>query len=91
MSAQAALGYRRPMAVLELARHGSGGLFPLCPRCGSAMEREYQGYCDRCGQRLDWRGLPKARVIDRLRRAQPDAMTPIEAMGLLYELKQKLS
>lgn len=65
MSAQAALGYRQPMAVLELARHGSGGLFPLCPRCGSAMEREYQGYCDRCGQRLDWRGLPRARVIDK--------------------------
>lgn len=52
MSAQAALGYRRPMAVLELARHGSGGLFPLCPRCGSAMEREYQAFCDRCGHRL---------------------------------------
>ena len=51
-------------AQAALARHGSGGLFPLCPRCGSAMEREYQGYCDRCGQRLDWRGLPKARVID---------------------------
>ena len=29
-------------------------------------------------------------VIDRLRRTQPDTLTPIEAMGLLYELKQKL-
>ena len=29
-------------------------------------------------------------VIDRLRRTQPDTLTPIEAMQLLYELKQKL-
>ena len=32
-----------------------------------------------------------AEVIDRLRRTQPDTLTPIEAMSLLYELKQKLS
>lgn len=30
-------------------------------------------------------------VLDALRRCQPDTLTPIEAMGLLYELKQKLS
>ena len=35
--------------------------------------------------------LGEAEVIDRLRRTQPDTLTPIEAMGLLYELKQKLS
>ena len=34
--------------------------------------------------------LGEAEVIDRLRRTQPDTLTPIEAMGLLYELKQKL-
>ena len=34
--------------------------------------------------------LEEAEVIDRLRRTQPDTLTPIEAMGLLYELKQKL-
>ena len=34
--------------------------------------------------------LGEAEVIDRLRRIQPDTLTPIEAMGLLYELKQKL-
>lgn len=65
MSAQAALGYRQPMEVRELARYGSGGTFPVCPRCGSAMEREYQGYCDRCGQRLGWRGLGRAQIIER--------------------------
>ena len=30
-------------------------------------------------------------VLTRLRRSQPDTLTPIEALGLLYELKQKLS
>ncbi len=65
MSAQAALGYRRPMEVRELARHGSGGTFPVCPRCGSAMEREYQDYCDRYGQRLGWRELRRARIVER--------------------------
>ena len=30
-------------------------------------------------------------VLDALRRCQPDTLTPIEAMQLLYELKQKLS
>jgi DNA mismatch repair protein MutS len=34
--------------------------------------------------------LGEAEVIDRLRRIQPDTLTPIEAMGLLYELKQML-
>ncbi|MCI9121301.1 MAG: DNA mismatch repair protein MutS [Oscillibacter sp.] len=29
-------------------------------------------------------------VLEALRRCQPDALTPLEAMGLLYELKQKL-
>ena len=27
------------------------------------MEREYQSYCDRCGQALDWKGFSKALVI----------------------------
>ena len=33
---------------------------------------------------------PMAQVLDALRRCQPDTLTPIEAMSLLYELKQKL-
>ena len=33
----------------------------------------------------------EGKVLDALRRCQPDTLTPIEAMQLLYELKQKLS
>ncbi len=35
--------------------------------------------------------LGEPEVIDRLRRAQLDSMTPYETMNLLYELKQKLN
>ena len=34
--------------------------------------------------------IGEGEVMDALRRCQPDALTPIEAMSLLYELKQKL-
>jgi len=50
--------YRRPMQVREyiLYRSTFGGesAYYLCPRCGITMEREYQAYCDRCGQCLSW-------------------------------------
>ena len=35
--------------------------------------------------------LGEGEVLAALRRCQPDTLTPIEAMSLLYELKQKLS
>jgi predicted amidophosphoribosyltransferase len=37
--------------------------YPICPRCGLTMEREYQRFCDHCGQALDWKGLSKAVVV----------------------------
>lgn len=37
--------------------------FPLCPRCGNPMEREYQAFCDRCGQCLSWKAYSKATII----------------------------
>ena len=35
--------------------------------------------------------IGEAEALAAIRRAQPDTMSPIEAMQLLYELKQKLS
>jgi len=40
---------------------------------------------------MSMEALGEAEVIDRLRRTVPDTLTPIEAMSLLYELKQKLN
>lgn len=37
--------------------------FPVCPACEITMEREYQNYCDRCGQRLDWKNYKYAHTI----------------------------
>ena len=64
------LRFRMPMQVREIrCFYGAGDLaghftgFPLCPRCSITMEREYQSYCDRCGQCLDWENLEKAVIL----------------------------
>ncbi len=40
-----------------------GSYYPVCPGCQITLEREYQNYCDRCGQRLDWSGFDTAIVL----------------------------
>ena len=50
-----ALSYRLSMAVKEIFISGEGYEYPVCPRCRITLEREYQAYCDRCGQALDWK------------------------------------
>ena len=60
------LSFRKPMPVTHIRcfRYLSGVTgFPVCPQCGITMEREYQSFCDRCGQRLDWKGFSKATII----------------------------
>ena len=59
--------YRKPMLVTEWRAVGKEvgysirpALYPVCPRCDSTFEREYQQFCDRCGQRLGWR-KPRAK------------------------------
>ncbi len=64
--AAGAASFRRPMAVAERLAFRSGGIYPLCPRCGATLDREYQNYCDRCGQRLDWTDIHNAPVVTRL-------------------------
>lgn len=44
--------------------------FPVCPNCSLTMEREYQNYCDRCGQKLDWTGFSKIKIIKNTRSQQ---------------------
>ena len=39
------------------------GAFVICPRCQLTIEREYQSFCDRCGQALNWSGFSRALVI----------------------------
>ncbi len=58
----AQLRYRLPMLVTESYSYIGTERYDLCteqfyicPRCRIPLERDYQTYCDRCGQRLDWR------------------------------------
>lgn len=41
----------------------TGLSFPICPGCNTTLDREYQSYCDRCGQFLSWKGYSKAEVV----------------------------
>ena len=68
---------KRARQILEELESQSGAKAPLL----AASREEAQ---------VSMEALGEAEVIDRLRRCQPDTLTPIEAMGLLYELKQKL-
>ena len=48
---------QQPMKVsMEKVRLDSGitAYYPVCPGCGEAPGREFQYYCGRCGQSLDW-------------------------------------
>lgn len=62
-----ALSYRRPITVHAVMLFRDGyrrpTTYPICPRCNITMEREYQRYCDRCGQRLDWKELNHAKIV----------------------------
>ncbi len=37
--------------------------YPVCPRCECTLDREYQLFCDRCGQALSWKRFSSAAVI----------------------------
>ena len=60
------MAFREPMPVTQIrsfrCHYGVTG-FPVCPQCGRTMEREYQPYCDRCGQCLDWDSYQKAAIL----------------------------
>ena len=66
LSNRDAARFRVPMPVTSilLTRTSQGALaFPVCPRCQISLEREYQAYCDRCGQALDWGFFEQATVL----------------------------
>ena len=56
------ISYRTAIRVTECITYDKCTSFPICPKCDCALEREYQSYCDRCGQKLSWVGYLKAKV-----------------------------
>ena len=57
--------YRLPRTrtVTAVRIYRDKNIFSVCPRCDVCIEREYQGYCHRCGQYLDWSNLEEAEEI----------------------------
>lgn len=50
------------MRVQEVMQLHDGEYF-ICPGCGITLDRDFQNYCDRCGQHLDWSGYRNVKVI----------------------------
>ncbi len=59
-----AILFRTPVKVNEIMLMANGSEFPVCPRCKVTLDREYQRYCDRCGQHLSWKAYSKARIVN---------------------------
>ncbi len=55
--------FRLPMAVTEIHQFQNGSTYPVCPRCRITLDREYQNYCDRCGQALNWKSYGSALTV----------------------------
>lgn len=58
-----AITYRTTLPVTRVMVYFDDTAYPLCPRCASALEREYVFFCDQCGQKLGWKVFPYARVV----------------------------
>lgn len=64
------LSYRMPMRITEKSCYYAGYEnaqkvyydFAVCPHCKASIEREYQSFCDNCGQKLDWKGYGKIKA-----------------------------
>lgn len=57
------LSYRAKMNIKYIKLYKNGDGYPLCPRCFSAIDRDYILFCTRCGQRLGWSKLGKAEYV----------------------------
>ncbi len=56
--------FRIPMTIKYVYRLKNGEMYPVCPRCHYLLDREYQRYCDYCGQALGWKGFSKVPIVD---------------------------
>lgn len=55
--------YRWSMRVTEVHIYKDETSYAQCPRCKGIVEYEYQFFCGRCGQRIDWFGLDDAKEV----------------------------
>lgn len=56
------IAHRQPLLIRECVRFKNGYTYPVCPKCQCTLNRDYQAYCDRCGQKLSWRRFYRAKI-----------------------------
>ena len=55
--------YRMPMKIEQAIYISKANLmFPVCPRCHKAIDREYTNYCSVCGQKLLWQDIDNIKI-----------------------------
>lgn len=57
-----AVNYRVKMTVVSCRIDRTGYCYYVCPRCDMTLSRDYQAYCDRCGQHLGWQSIGSIRI-----------------------------
>ena len=62
------LSYRQPLEVTRMLRLENDDCYPVCPKCGVSLDREYMSYSDRCGQCLEWKEYGKSVKIKKKQR-----------------------
>ena len=50
------------MKQILVLNHGER--YPICPRCGCMLTREYMRFCDCCGQKLEWSSFNYERIVN---------------------------
>lgn len=54
--------FRLALPVTQVILFPSGACYPICPRCGRSMDREYLNYCNSCGQHICWKKFGAAKI-----------------------------
>ena len=54
--------FRLALPVTQLILFPNGSCYPICPRCGCSLDREYLNYCNSCGQHMRWETFGKAEI-----------------------------
>lgn len=56
------ISYRTAMTVIEAVRYPDGNAYPICPKCDTPFEYEYQAFCSYCEQKLGWNGFSRVKI-----------------------------
>lgn len=58
-----AITYRTPRLVRRIIVYSDDAAYLICPMCKMSLDREYIAFCDRYGQKLNWKFFDHAKVV----------------------------